>query len=144
MYDLFIELARHPFKTINSRKELRYLVAGTTSEGIEYVSFLILYTLFPHFLYITNSISFGLGVISGFVFHKLWSFRGEHQFKTHQQFIGYISLATINFVLINLLVGLLVDGMRMPAFVAKFVAIAITVIWTFTLSNFVIFRQRTH
>ncbi len=140
MYDLAKALVLHPFSTINSRKELRYLVAGTVSEVIEYVSFLLLFAI-THLLYFSNSASFILGVISGFIFHKTWSFRGEQQFKTHYQLGGYIGLAAVNFIVINILVGLLVNYWHIHPALGKLVAIAITVVWTFTISNFVIFRH---
>jgi putative flippase GtrA len=136
------ELTRHPFRTINAHKELRYLVAGTASEAIEYFSFLILIALFPQALYISNSLSFGLGVVSGFSFHKSWTFRGEQQFKTHQQFVGYISLAGINFIAINLFFGIYVQALNLVPALAKLLAIATTVVWTYLLSNFVIFRHK--
>jgi putative flippase GtrA len=143
MQNLIRELLEHPITTVNGRKELRYLVAGTTSEAIEYVSFLILFFILPHVLYVDNSISFVLGVISGFLFHKTWTFRGEQQFKTHQQAVGYIGLAVINFVVINVFIGLYVHGLHMAPALAKLLAIATTVVWTFVLSNYVIFRHST-
>jgi putative flippase GtrA len=138
---LIKQLVLHPLATISAHKELRYLVAGAASEVIEYVSFLLLLPL-TDLLYVSNSISFALGVISGFIFHKTWSFRGEHQFKTHQQFIGYVSLAAVNFVLINLLVGFFVHGRHMSPDLAKLLSIIITVSWTYVLTNLVIFRHR--
>jgi putative flippase GtrA len=138
--ELLTELLHHPLKTVNSHKELRYLVAGSASEAIEFVSFVVLLPL-THLLYVSNSVSFGFGVISGFIFHKTWTFRGEHQFKTRTQFLGYVGLALINFVLINLLVGYFVHGLKMNADVAKLISIVITVVWTYALTNFIIFRQ---
>lgn len=142
MKDLVIQLIKHPLATINSRRELRYLVAGTTSEGIEYFSFLLLLALFPGFLYLWNSVSFVLGVLSGFYFHKLWTFRGEQQFKTHQQFIGYVALAGVNFVAINAFLGLYVETFKLGPALAKLLAIATTVVWTYLISNYIIFRHR--
>ncbi len=141
MLDLARSLLSHPFTTINSRKELRYLVAGSTSEVIEYFSFLGLFAA-TNLLYLSNSISFILGVISGFIFHKNWSFRGEQQFKTKHQFIGYVSLAAVNFIVINILIGLLVNRWHLSPAVGKLIAIIITVFWTFTISNFLIFRHK--
>lgn len=138
---LVISLIRHPIRTVTSRKELRYLVAGGASAVIEYTSFLILLAL-CHLLFVSNSLSFLLGVVSGFTFHKTWSFRGEHQFKTRHQFIGYVSLAGINFIMINFILGFLVNGLHVHPAIAKFLSIAITVSWTFVLTNYVIFRHR--
>jgi putative flippase GtrA len=123
------------------RKEMRYILSGGASEGIEYISFLILFGVF-HLLYVSNSISFFLGVISGFLFHKKWSFPGEHQFKTTHQIVGYVSLALINFFLINILVGYLVYGLGLRAYIAKFLAIGIAAVWSFIFSNYLFFRSK--
>jgi putative flippase GtrA len=137
------QLAKHPFHTINTHKELRYLVAGTASEAIEYFSFLLLFALMPHLLYVANSVSFILGVISGFLFHKTWTFRGEQQFKTHQQAFGYVSLAGINFIAINVFIDFYVHGLNLSPDLAKLAAIASTVVWTYLLSNYIIFRHQS-
>ncbi len=93
-------------------------------------------------LYVANSISFILGVLSGFIFHKTWTFRGEQQFKTHQQAVGYVTLAGINFVAINVFIGFYVHGLNMAPSLAKLASIASTVVWTYLLSNYVIFRHQ--
>lgn len=136
------ELIRHPFHTINSHKELRYLVAGTASEAIEYFSFVLLNALFPRLLYVDNSVSFIFGVISGFLFHKTWTFRGEQQFKTHQQAVGYVSLAGVNFIAINAFIALYVHAVHITPDLAKLAAIASTVVWTYLISNYIIFRHK--
>ena len=138
---LIKDLIKHPLHTINSHKELRYVVAGTASEVIEYVSFVILVGSF-HLLYVSNSISFILGVVSGFIFHKTWSFRGDQQFKTHQQFVGYISLAAVNFIMINIFIGVYVHEFNIKPDLAKLLAIASTLIWTYSLTNLFVFRHR--
>lgn len=136
------ELAHHPLRAIRTHKEIRYLIAGTASEGIEYVSFLFLITQLPHAIYFSNSLSFLLGVGSGFIFHKLWTFRGEHQFKTYQQFVGYVSLAGVNFVAINAFLGLYIHFFDLSPAMAKLLAIATTVVWTYLITNLFIFKNK--
>lgn len=126
---------------VNNRKEIRYLLSGSTSELIEIGSFVALFH-FTDWLYISNSISYILGVVSGFLFHKLWSFKGEHQFKTRSQFIGYVSLAGFNFVMINILLGIYVEKLHFMPFVGKVAAIITTLTWTYVLTNKVIFRHK--
>jgi putative flippase GtrA len=125
---------------LSNRKELRYILSGTLSEVIEYISFIVIFNI-SNLLYLSNSISFALGVISGFALHKAWTFRGEQLFKTHQQFVGYISLAGINFIAINAFLGLYVEAFKFSPEMAKLFAIATTVIWTYLISNFIIFRH---
>jgi putative flippase GtrA len=139
---LVLQFCRHPVATVNEHRELRYLVAGTASELIEYASFLLLIAVSPHLLYIWNSVSFLLGVLAGFCLHKFWTFRGQQQFKTHQQLVGYVTLAGINFVAINVFLGIYVETFRLSAALAKILAIATTVVWTYLISNYIIFRRQ--
>ncbi len=132
-----VALANHLIKT---RKEVRYLISGSLSELIELVSFLIIIH-FTGWLYFSNSLSFGFGVLSGFIFHKLWSFPGEHRFQTRHQFTGYVGLAIFNFVMINIIVGYLVKGLSVAPAFAKIAGIIITVSWSYLLVTKVIFRS---
>src|SRR5262245_32473190 len=132
-----IHTAKH---IVNTRKEVRYLIAGSASEVLELVSFAILIILSDgKWLYVINSFTFLLGVTSGFILHQNWSFPGEKRFKTHHQVAAYFGLAGINFVVINVLVGYFVRGLGLWAPLAKLIAIGITVIWSYILVTFVIF-----
>jgi putative flippase GtrA len=136
------ELIRKASEIVATHKGIRYLIAGSASEAIEYFSFLVLMAA-TNLLYFSNSLSFILGVICGFIFHKTWTFKGEHQFKTHQQFLGYISLAGINFIMINVFIGIYVNVLDLAPYIAKFLSIITTLIWTFTLTNLVIFKLKS-
>jgi putative flippase GtrA len=136
------KLIRKTSEIVATRKGIRYLIAGSASEAVEYFSFLILLAI-TNLLYFSNSLSFIFGVISGFIIHKTWTFKGEHQFKTRHQFIAYVSLAGVNFVMINIFIGLYVHGLHIAPYIAKFLAIITTLIWTFTLTNLVIFRLKS-
>lgn len=129
------------YRKILSRKELRYLISGAASEAIEYVSFLVLLSL-TNLLYVSNSISFILGVVSGFIFHNTFSFPGQHHFKVRHQFAGYVSLAVINFFVINAAVGYLVYGLHVKPYLAKLAAIAVAGVWGYFFSNYIFFRDK--
>jgi putative flippase GtrA len=124
-----------------ARKELRYLLAGIASEVIEYLSFFALLAL-TNLLVVSNSISFILGIASGFVFHKLWSFAGQHQFKTRHQLAAYCALATFNFTATNVLISLFVHQLQLHAAVAKLAVMAITAAWSYLVFNKLIFRRQ--
>ena len=127
---------------IKEYKEVRYIIAGTVSELIEYFSFIAIFELtHANHLYISNSISYLLGVVSGFIFHKYWSFAGDQQLKTHHQMFSYIGLAGFNFVLVNIEIGAYVKDFHLAPYIAKFLAIAVTALWSFVLTNYVIFRH---
>jgi putative flippase GtrA len=128
-------------KVLKTHKQLRYVVSGVLSEIAEYVTFAALLALTNHLLF-SNSIGFIVGVASGFVLHKLWSFAGEQQFKTHQQLVSYSVLAGFNFIMSNVLLSALVDGLNIRALIAKLLTMFIIAVWSFVLFNFVIFRHR--
>lgn len=124
-----------------ARKEFRYIVSGISSEAIEYSSFfLLLWT--TRMLVFSNSVSFLLGIASGFIFHKLWSFKGDQKFKTSAQVIGYSLVATTNFALTNILVGIFVGVFRMPPGWGKLLTMSVTAILSFFLLNFIVFRHK--
>lgn len=127
---------------LHSQKVVRYILSGFASEGIEYGSFFLLLAT-SHRLVFSNSLSFILGIASGFVFHKLWSFAGTQQFKTRQQVVAYAALAASNFLTVNLLIILFVDKLHWAAWAAKLLTMALTAAWSFCLFNFVIFRHKS-
>lgn len=128
-------------KAVKNYKEIRYLISGSLSELVELVSFLILLRL-SGWLYISNSLSFALGVISGFILHKIFSFPGEHRFRTKHQLLGYVGLAIFNFFMINIIVGFLVKGLDIMPAIAKIIGICTTVSWSYLLVNRVIFKHQ--
>ena len=127
-------------KKLQAHKEFRYLISGASSEIIEYISFWVLLSI-TQALYISNSISFILGIASAFLFHKLWSFAGNQQFKTHSQIVAYCLLAFFNFIMINVIVGLLVQGLQVHPYVAKIISMVMTALWSYVVFNFYIFKH---
>ncbi len=124
-----------------ARKETRYLLSGLTSELIEYLSFLLLLFTTDR-LVASNSISFLLGIAAGFWLHKHWTFGGQHLLKTRYQVGMYSLVATFNFVMTNVLVGVMVNGLGWVAFAAKLLTMGIIACWSYLLFNKIIFRYR--
>lgn len=125
--------------SIFQRKELRYVIAGSLSELIEYSSFLLL-QFCTHLLVLSNSVSFLLGIASGFIFHKLWTFAGTHRLKTHHQVNLYIALAGFNFLVTNILISFFVHSENIRPFIAKLLVMGITALFSYFVFNRVIFR----
>lgn len=122
-------------------KTIRYLVSGVASQIIDFVSFLLL-LLFTNHLIFSNSTSFILGIASGFVFHKLWSFKGDQRFQTRFQIVGYAVLSVFNFIATNILVSTLVDTFLVLPSIAKLGTMIVIAAWSFILFNKVIFRHK--
>ncbi|RYX79369.1 GtrA family protein [bacterium] len=127
------------FQKIFRHKKIRYLTSGGIAFVIEYGIFIFLLSLNVH-LFVANSISFIIGVLSGFLLHKYWSFAGLHAKSTGIQTITTILLGCINLLLTNILIALLVDYINFPAYLAKVLVILCIVIWNYLLFNKIIFR----
>ncbi|HET7637987.1 MAG TPA: GtrA family protein, partial [Ktedonobacteraceae bacterium] len=93
-------------------------------------------------LVFSNSVSFILGIASGFVFHKLWSFAGEHQFKTRHQVVAYCLLAAFNFTMTNIMISVFVHQLHIRASIAKLMVMVITAGWSYLIFNKLIFRHK--
>ena len=135
------ETLKAGFALVESRKELRFLISGGVSEFFDFFSFIALLRI-TGWLYFSNSVSFAIGVLCGFFFHKFWSFRGDQKLTGSQQFLSYGVVGGINFVMINAIVGWLTNDMDVPAEVSKLIGIAAGAILSYILSNYVIFRHK--
>lgn len=122
-------------QSLSQRQSLRYLIAGGTAFGSEYISFLLLFYVFDVSIIFSNTVSFLVGFLVSFFFNRLWTFKVDKQYKwaAHHQLTGYLLLSLFNLLASNLLVV----GFHqiVPALVGKLFAAAIIACW-----NFFIFR----
>jgi putative flippase GtrA len=128
---------------IHSKSIYRYIVIGLSAVFIEYSTFYILYSVYTVHLIIANSISFCLGLLTSFFLNRLWTFKSDNfQRKSHQQFILYSVLATINFVLSNLIISVLKYFVIDPL-IGKPLVIILIASWNFILFKNGIFKTKT-
>lgn len=117
---------------------VRYLIAGGSAFAMEYVAFFVFYTLLSWPLYVSNSISFCVGLVVSFVLNRTWAFRKDNfDMHHHKQLVMYVCLALFNLVLTNVIIGVL-HGI-MPVLVAKLGAMLCIVVWNFFIFRFFIF-----
>jgi putative flippase GtrA len=115
---------------------------GVVAFCAEYGSFYGLYVEAKWPLYIANSISFGLGLLTSFLLNRLWTFsHKKYQKKPAHQFSFYMILALINLVLTNLLVGWL-KFMGVNPRIGKLAAMIITSLWNYILFKLIIFTHQ--
>lgn len=127
--------------TLLRQKRVRYLVVGGSSFCIEYASFAGLLSLTDR-LVVVNTLSFTVGLVYSFCLHKLWSFAGDHQHKTHYQFVIYAALALVNIILSNVILLWLVNHVGIPAMLSKIFTMVLVVVWNYILLNKVVFRTK--
>jgi putative flippase GtrA len=129
------------WKLATERKEFRYIESGVAGEIIEYGLFLLLF--WPTgWLYFSSSASYIISAVCSFLFHKYWSFKGDQKYRARSQAVTFAVMAGINFFISNALVGLFVYKVSVRPAYSKLLAIGLTAVISFSLSNFVIFRHK--
>lgn len=123
-----------------SSQKFRYLTSGGLSFAIEFAIFMIL-VHFKTSLVLANTASFMAGLLASFFLHKLWSFAGEQQHQTKDQFVSYALLAIVNLLLSNVIIYWLVDVVSIPKQIAKILVMAIIVCWNYAILGKFIFRR---
>lgn len=126
-------------KKVFEKRIARYLLGGAITVAFEYGSFYLLYILLDWNLLLANSLSFCVGLVSSFVFNRLWAFNeSSFNLKIHHQATIYASLAFINLILNNAIVGLLhLAGTN--AMLSKMVAIIMIATWNYFIYKKIIF-----
>ncbi|MBC7943039.1 GtrA family protein [Candidatus Saccharibacteria bacterium] len=128
-------------QSIIGNKKVRYLLVGGTSALTEYGVFILLASVFSVGVVVANIISFLAGFFYTFIFHYLWTFKGDYEYGAKRQFIAYSTLAAINVVATSILIGVQVDIFHIPAFIAKLACMSLVVVWNYLLLNRVIFKR---
>lgn len=110
---------------------------------VEYITFYIFYIFISWNLFVSNSLSFCIGLGISFMFNRLWAFRqSDFHRKTHHQMILYAILAVTNFVANNTIVGLL-RAAGLDARIGKIIAIIVIAIWNFIVYKKIIFVAKS-
>jgi putative flippase GtrA len=135
------DLKLGPFKL--SVPLLRFLAVGFCAFGVEYATFYILYAELAWHLYIANSLSFILGMITSFSLNRMWTFISHKDYskKVPHQLSYYAALAIINFILTNVIVETLASISLSPK-IGKLIAMITTSLWNYVLYKFIIFSYK--
>jgi putative flippase GtrA len=126
-----------------SQSFIKFLIVGSCAFAVEYGSFYGFYTGLNWRLYIANSISFCLGLLTSFILNRIWTFTHSLPYdkKGTHQLSYYVVLAVINFLLTNLIVEVLAR-LSVNPLIAKPIAMIVTSLWNYTLFKFFIFNHK--
>jgi len=128
------------------KRVVTYGVVGILAFASEYLCFLCLihFLASPYSLLVAQSLSFSVGLIVSFTGNRLFSFNDAGRTYSHdiQKQVGlYLVLATINLLLSNVIIQLLVNSFSFVPVIAKLVVMCIVVLWNFIIFNKLIFRS---
>lgn len=122
---------------------LRYIASGVTAFLVDYLGFLFLYYVAHYPILVSNSISFLLAFIIGFLLNRNWTFKSgdSYYFKAHHQVVMYFILASVNFFISNGLIFVLNKKLLVPAAIAKLFTICVIALWNYIIFRSVLFKK---
>lgn len=118
---------------------VRFLLGGGITVLCEYIVFYVLYIFLGWNLLLANSLSFGVGLGTSFMFNRLWAFKKDkYNRKAHHQAVLYGVLAATNLIMNNLIVAGLKD-LGLDPRIGKVIAIVLIATWNFMIYHKIIF-----
>ena len=127
-------------RAVSSRSFKRYLFVGFSTVAIDYTILFILRKVFSGNLVVSVSVAYWTSIIYNFTLNRLWSFEASGGMIPKQAAL-YGGLLVFNYlVTLGIVSGL--ESMGLSEFIAKIIALCITVPWTYVFYKKVVFRVR--
>lgn len=125
----------------NIKRLIKFLISGISAATTEYTVFLLLHIIISDkLIIISQSVSFLCGFVVSFVLNKKWVFKSSG--NTKNELIKYASLATINLILSNILIWILISNIHIVFWLAKFIVMALVATWNYIIFQKIIFNNR--
>lgn len=121
-------------------KRFRYLVTGGTSFIAEYGSFLALVYIAANSAWLSQAISYCIGLVVNFLLLRYWAFRDAKSDKIGGHLSKYLVLVAFNLPTTSLLMGALTDHGIQP-FISKIIVVAAAALWNYAIYDKIIFKQ---
>ena len=120
---------------------VRYIAVGLGVVGIDYLTFVVFLHFFPSSYIAANALGKIGGAISGFVFHKHYTFAGQQEKSTSRQFFLYIALSIGNMFLSSILIYVGVERLRLNELIAKIITDGIVIACSFIINRLLVFKH---
>lgn len=121
-------------------RPLKFLISGGCAAVIEYAAFVLLYTILgSDLMIISQTVSFLAGFLVSFLLNKTWVF--ESRGRTKGQLLRYSLLASINLILSNIILWVLVDRLGLVYLIAKIIVMTMVAVWNYVLFSRLIFKN---
>lgn len=122
---------------IQGSKVVKFIVSGGGAATVEYGLFAILSVLHTP-LVIAHTVSFLCGLIISFTLNKVWVFSSRGNIK--RQLISYGILASVNIVIGNCFIWILVEHSVVHALLAKLIVMSALSLWNYLFFLRIIFK----
>lgn len=121
-------------------KRFRYLVTGGTSFVVEYGSFLSLVYVASSSTWLSQAVSYCVGLVVNFLLLRYWAFNGARGNKMSEHLSKYLVLVAFNLPATSLLMNALTDNGLEP-FISKIIVVAVAALWNYVIYDKIVFRQ---
>lgn len=120
---------------------LAFLIVGSITAIINFISFSICYSIFNLYYQLAVSIAFAIGVIFHFNANRCFTFKSRAiHFK--YQIPKYVVLLIISYCMTLFVTYTVVEVMGLSPYIGYLSAIGVTVIFNYLLSRFWVFKKR--
>ena len=90
--------------------------------------------------YISNSLGFTSAATSNYFLNRIWTFRSEAP-EILIQYAKFIAISLIGLLINNLVIWIVHDKGKINFYLAKLFAIAVVIIWNFSMNYLYTFKQ---
>ena len=113
-------------------KFLKFCVVGFSGLAIDFGVTYVLKERLSFHRYLANSLGFTAAVVNNYVLNRIWTFSNNNPAIT-EQFLKF-SLIALGGLIINNIIIYLLERRKVPFYLAKFIAIAVVVLWNFFMN----------
>ena len=119
----------------------RFCIVGGINTVIDYSLFLLFFYAFNFHLLAANALGFFVATGNSYVLNKFWTFGDGHNKVNLRQFLTFLAVTTSALILSS--VAIYLCAKIVPEYIAKLMAIGVTVMWNYTGSRFFVFKPKT-
>lgn len=119
---------------------IKFSVVGASNTVIDFGVYLLSTRVLGFYYLIGNVISFTVAGTWSYVINRKWTFR-DTTTRVHTQYLKFLIVSLVGLGLTSLLLYLFVHHLHLHDIVGKALAVAIVLIWNFSLNRLWTFRK---
>lgn len=129
-------------KIKENKSVIKFAVVGITNTLVDFIIFIIFINVFHLNDLVSQTISYGCGVLNSFFMNKLWTFK-EHKTKESSinQFGKFVLTNAISLTVSLVGLGLLNSTMGINVYISKVIVTLFLQIFNYTVYRFIVFKH---
>ena len=125
-----------------AREVLRYVIVGGSTYVLDFLVYLLIFSLAPALYLLGNVAGRIAGAALGFVLHKYWTFGGNHARSASAQALSYAALLGFNITMSSaLLMGFHAYWTALGVVFARIATDVIVIVFSFVCSKYIFYSR---